>query len=183
MDLEKAKTQDIPSILEIVEEAKEYFRSQGINQWQDGYPNAASIAADIQNGYGFLLREKGDAVAYASISFDGEPTYTVIEEGQWRSEEKYAVIHRVCVKNRYKGQGVASCFLEKAKELCREKHIHWIRMDTHKENQSMQKFLRKNGFELQGIIYLQNGDPRLAFDRYVSESRNAEFTPVSEENL
>ena len=94
MDLEKAKTQDIPSILVIVEEAKEYFRSQGINQWQDGYPNAASIAADIQNGYGFLLREKGDAVAYASISFDGEPTYTVIEEGQWRSEEKYAVIHR-----------------------------------------------------------------------------------------
>ena len=56
-------------------------------------------------------------------------------------------------------------------------------MDTHKENQSMQKFLRKNGFELQGIIYLQNGDPRLAFDRYVSESRNAEFTPISEENL
>ena len=32
MDLEKAKTQDIPSILVIVEEAKEYFRSQGINQ-------------------------------------------------------------------------------------------------------------------------------------------------------
>ena len=47
----------------------------------------------------------------------------------------------------------------------------------------MQKFLRKNGFELRGIIYLQNGDPRLAFDRYVSESREAELSPISEEEL
>ncbi len=183
MDLEKAKTADISAIMEIVEEAKAYFRSQGINQWQDGYPNAESIGSDIQNGYGYLLREKEDAVAYASISFDGEPTYTIIEEGNWRSQEPYAVIHRVCVKNRYKGQGVASCFLEKAKELCRAQGVHWLRMDTHKENQSMQKFLRKNGFELRGIIYLQNGDPRLAFDRYVSESREAELSPISEEEL
>ena len=32
MDLEKAKTADISAIMEIVEEAKAYFRSQGINQ-------------------------------------------------------------------------------------------------------------------------------------------------------
>ena len=68
MELEKAQPADIPAIMEIVEEAKAYFRSQGVNQWQDGYPNAASIAWDIQNGYGYLLREKEDAVAYASIS-------------------------------------------------------------------------------------------------------------------
>ena len=74
MDLEKAKTADISAIMEIVEEAKAYFRSQGINQWQDGYPNAESIGSDIQNGYGYLLQEKEDTVAYASISFDGEPT-------------------------------------------------------------------------------------------------------------
>lgn len=183
MELEKAQPADIPAIMEIVEEAKAYFRSQGVNQWQDGYPNAASIAWDIQNGYGYLLREKEDAVAYASISFDGEPTYAVIEDGEWRSQDEYAVIHRVCVKNRCKGQGVASCFLEKAKELCRARGVRWLRMDTHKENQSMQKFLRKNSFELRGIIHLQNGDPRLAFDRYVSESRETELSHPVEKDL
>ena len=167
MQPEKASRADIDGIMEIVDDAKAYFRSRGIHQWQNGYPNPDSIAGDIENGCGYLLRDEKGPAAYASISFGGEPTYAVIEEGSWRSGEPFAVMHRVCVKSGYKGRGTASLFLEKAARLCRERNIHWLRMDTHRDNLSMQRFLLKNGFQYRGIIHLENGDPRLAYDRFV----------------
>mgnify|MGYP003296922186 CR=1 FL=1 len=38
-----------------------------------------------------------------------------------------------------------------------------IRIDTHHDNVVMQRLLKKLGFQYCGIIHLENGDPRLAF--------------------
>ncbi len=38
-----------------------------------------------------------------------------------------------------------------------------IRIDTHKDNKVMQHVLARNGFKRCGIIFLLNGDPRVAF--------------------
>ena len=44
-----------------------------------------------------------------------------------------------------------------------------IRIDTHRQNASMQRMLEKNGFAYCGIIYLQDGAEagaeRLCFDK------------------
>ena len=42
-------------------------------------------------------------------------------------------------------------------------HINLI--DTHEDNQSMQKLLAKNQFSYCGIIYLSDGSKRLAFEK------------------
>lgn len=167
MELELAKKEDLGEILELIAEAQEYFRSQGIDQWQNGYPNADVIGEDIANGWGYALRENGHVIAYSCISLEKEPTYSRIEDGKWHEDASYGVLHRVAVRNRCKGAGAASLFLKRAQELCREAGFRWLRMDTHRDNLSMQKFLRKNGFLFCGIIHLADGSPRLAFDRYV----------------
>ena len=38
-----------------------------------------------------------------------------------------------------------------------------IRIDTHRDNQTMRRLLARYGFIECGIIYLANGDERLAF--------------------
>ena len=38
-----------------------------------------------------------------------------------------------------------------------------IRIDTHSNNHIMQTLLKQYGFTYCGIIYLENGDPRLAY--------------------
>ncbi len=173
MELEKATENNLSEILEIISEAQDYFRSQGIEQWQNGYPNAAVIQDDIRQSFGYVLREENHIVAYASLSLRKEAAYEHILNGTWRGEP-YAVIHRLAVGNRYKGQGAAAFLLEQAEEICREKNLHWIRVDTHRDNHSMQKFLLKNGFSFCGTIYLSDGAPRIAFDRYVS-SKSTSF--------
>ena len=47
-------------------------------------------------------------------------------------------------------------------EFCMERSRH-LRVDTHRENHIMQHLLLKFGFRYRGIIYLQNGDERLAY--------------------
>jgi hypothetical protein len=40
-----------------------------------------------------------------------------------------------------------------------------IRIDTHRDNVPMLSLLDKSGFERCGIIYLKNGDERIAFQK------------------
>ena len=40
-----------------------------------------------------------------------------------------------------------------------------IRIDTHKDNRIMQHNIEKHGFTYCGIIYLANGDERLAYQK------------------
>ena len=50
MILRKTKTTDIPRVMEIINQAKQYFKENDIDQWQDGYPNNMTIQEDIKNG-------------------------------------------------------------------------------------------------------------------------------------
>ena len=38
-------------------------------------------------------------------------------------------------------------------------------MDTHEDNISMQRLLEKNNFKYCGIIYLEDGNKRIAFEK------------------
>ncbi|MBR1526072.1 MAG: hypothetical protein IJ640_05360 [Prevotella sp.] len=40
-----------------------------------------------------------------------------------------------------------------------------IRIDTHRDNRIMQHLMQKEGFTYCGIIYLDNGDERLAYQK------------------
>ena len=40
-----------------------------------------------------------------------------------------------------------------------------IRIDTHEDNKPMRRFLEKCGFKFCGIIYLEDGSKRLAYEK------------------
>lgn len=155
--IELAKKDDILSLVEIIDQAKEYLKSKGVNQWQDGYPNSDTLLEDISLNRLYVLKEKDIIIGLFAI-IDYEKTYDYIE-GDWLSDERYLAIHRVAIRNDYKGQNYAKEIFDYAKTLC-----PYLRIDTHVDNLSMQKALKKNDFIYRGIIYLENGDPRLAFD-------------------
>ena len=43
--------------------------------------------------------------------------------------------------------------------------IQNLRIDTHRDNRIMRHCIEKTGFKYCGIIYLENGDERLAFQK------------------
>ena len=43
MILRQTKLEDISRVMEIINQAKCYFKENGIDQWQDGYPNEETV--------------------------------------------------------------------------------------------------------------------------------------------
>lgn len=163
--LRYTKLEDIERVMEIIKQAQQYFKEKGINQWQNGYPNAKVIENDIKNGHSFVLIKNNKIVGTIAISFEGEATYNKIFEGDWKSNDNYAVIHRIAVDQELKGIGLSSEMIKQTELMCNKKSVGSIKVDTHEDNQAMQRSLIKNGFDYCGVIYLADGSKRVAFEK------------------
>ena len=153
-----ATTSDLPAILPVLDAARRIMRESGNpNQWADGYPSDAAIRKDVERGGGFVIEDDGKIVSYFAFLPSPEPTYDVIEGGRWLDDTlPYHVIHRIA--SLPDAHGVFSDIISWS--LGRE---HNLRIDTHRDNRIMQHCIRKAGFRYCGIIYLANGDERLAY--------------------
>ncbi|MBO5351884.1 MAG: GNAT family N-acetyltransferase [Lachnospiraceae bacterium] len=167
--IRKAAVQDIPEIMNIIRDAQASIKRLGISQWQNGYPNETSFAKDIAEGISYVYEEDGEIVATAAIFCAPEPDYAVIYDGEWKTNGGYGVIHRVAVKKEAKRAGYAAKMIAYAEELTKEAGYGSLRMDTHEGNVPMRTFLKKQGFEECGMIYLSNegsGDnKRVAYEK------------------
>ncbi len=162
MEIKETEQKDIKDIVLIISQAKQYFRLNQIPQWQGDYPNEIDILKDIENSGAYCIKVGTEVVGYSFVAQYKDPNYSYIE-GKWLNEEPYVVIHRTCIKDTMKGKNLASEFVGLAKDICLENQIHNIRVDTHEKNISMQKMLEKNGFIKTGIIYVEDGSPRFAY--------------------
>ena len=167
MKIRLATEKDLAVIMDIVGQAQEYFRSQGIDQWQNHYPTEEVFLADMKLGESFVVEEDGRVVGTFMASFREDPTYRVIVGGGWQYEGVYAVIHRVAMDNRVKGMGFGSRIVEFMTDRClnREEPVYVLRGDTHRDNRSMQRLFEKNGYRHAGTIFLADGSERWAFEK------------------
>lgn len=169
MNIRLATKDDMPQMMPLFEAASRGLREMGVNQWQNGYPQPELIANDIANGVSYLLEDEGEIIGTAVISFAGEPTYNYIE-GKWLTdEEKFVVIHRQTIRPDRRGQRLSDLFFGYAEQLCRERGVQSMRIDTHEGNLPMQRAVERYGFVRCGVIYLDNGDPRLAYEKPLDE--------------
>lgn len=164
-----SREEDLPQIMAIVAQAQAYLAAQGIDQWQDGYPDEAIMREDIRLGRGYILEEDGRVLGIATVDFGSEPTYDVIYDGAWTTREPYACIHRVALDADTRGTGAADEMMQRAEEIVRGRGVWGIRIDTHHENVVMQGMLKRNGYVPCGTIYLvggkEHGAPRVALEK------------------
>ncbi|MGG7058833.1 GNAT family N-acetyltransferase [Clostridium nigeriense] len=167
MILRKTRQEEINKVVKIIDEAKETLKKNNINQWQNGYPNEEVILRDIENNESYVLEHNGVVIGTTALSFNGEKTYDKIYEGKWLYNGTYAVIHRIAVTNVDGLKGIGTEILKKSEKICMSKGIKNIRVDTHKDNKSMQGLLLKNNYKYCGVIYLEDGSKRIAFEKEV----------------
>lgn len=153
----KAGWADLQRILEIYAYARAFMEKTGNpNQWGKVNPPRETLEEDIRRGNLYVVEEAGIHGVFAWFT-EPDPTYGYIEDGSWLCDSPYGTIHRVASDG---SGGVFSVVLAFA--LARNPHV---RIDTHRDNLVMQHVLSKHGFVRRGIIYLQNGDPRIAYER------------------
>ena len=163
MEIERAKIENIETIMSLYDEAKKIMRSCGnTEQWPQGYPDRKSTEEEIEKNCVYLV--KGDDGAVHGTFYmakEKDPTYSIITDGSWKYDDEYIVIHRVAQDGSLRG--MLGFILSYASRQC-----PYIRIDTHRDNVIMRHLLEKHGFRESGTIYLENGDERLAFERMLS---------------
>ena len=150
---------DLEAMVAIYAYARAFMaRTGNPHQWgDDGYPKRELLEQDIAQGKSYVI-EGEDAHVHAVFFYapGPDPTYAVIEDGAWLNDRPYGVIHRIA------GDGQMRGVLAAAVAFCREQCPE-VRIDTHFDNHVMQSALEKQGFQKCGVIHLENGDPRIAY--------------------
>lgn len=163
MKIRHSTVDDLCQIMKIYEVARRFMAEHGNpNQWgPTNWPPQELIRSDIADGNSYVCACEDRIVGtfFFQQGKDIEPTYHMIEDGAWRDNSPYGVIHRLAGDGSVKGIG-RFC-IEWAFRQC------WhLRIDTHEDNQVMQNLLKKCGFIYCGIIHVTNDNsPRLAYEK------------------
>ncbi|RRD94255.1 N-acetyltransferase [Clostridiales bacterium COT073_COT-073] len=153
-----ANNQDLSEILVIYQAAREQMKSQGNpTQWGASYPSEELLKEDMQKQQLYVMEDENGLYGVFVFAVGIDSTYLKIE-GSWHLDKEYGVIHRVAGKKGKNG------ILTECLTFCETK-INYLRVDTHKDNTKMRYLIEKQGFSYCGIIYVEDGSPRLAYDR------------------
>ena len=170
MKLQKSTLANIPAIMKIIADAQRYLASLNIDQWQDGYPDKEQIILDIENNDSYIvLNHTNKIIGTTVFTTKSEHTYNKIE-GEWLTEKdaQYGVIHRLAVDNDYRKVGLAKFVFEQCENKLKLKGDKSMRIDTHRDNKGMQGLLTQLGYQYCGVIVLESGAERLAYEKLLS---------------
>lgn len=163
-----ASREDLPQILQIYEYARKFMRESGnASQWKEGFPPEDMLTEDIDAGQLYAVRDSKWGIVHGVFAFmtGEEPSYAYIERGKWLSDTEYGTLHRVA------GDGKAHGIFDAIAKFCEQKISH-LRIDTHEDNKVMQHLIEKNGFQRCGIIYVEDGSPRIAYEKIKDRVKN-----------
>ena len=138
MIIREARVEDIERLLEIYDIAKAFMRKTGNpHQWNSRYPDLKTLEEDIHKHQLFVMEEESIIHSVFAFILGEDPTYNKIE-GAWLDHSTYGTIHRIA------SDGT----------------MHQVF-----KNKIMQKVILKNGFQETGIIYVEDGTPRIAYEK------------------
>ncbi len=107
----------------------------------------------------YVIEQNGQIDGIFAFIIGEEPTYQSIE-GSWQNSLPYGTIHRIAAREG--GKAVFKQCLSYCETL-----ISTIRIDTHSRNTIMQTLLSQNGFQPCGTIYVEDGTPRVAYQKTI----------------
>lgn len=177
MSVRPAVMEEIPHILEFIDNSRSIMRQNGnTTQWV-GYPGADMIGNDIQQGIGHVIVSQGSVVGYFALLRTPEPTYDYIEDGRWLDDTTpYGTIHRLCCASGV--HGIARFVFA----WC-EKRFPSIRVDTHLDNKIMLHLVQKLDYCRCGVVYMRDGTPREAFQKMMYPMVNPELKAYVEREI
>lgn len=159
--IRKGTKADIDDIMICYDVARKYMRASGNHsQWINGYPSRELVMKDVSEGVNYVgIDEDNEIVMVFAFIIGDDPTYSLIEDGEWLNGFPYGTIHRLGSIGKHKG------VLKTCVEYCMSE-INNIRLDTHAENITMQKAASRLGFHRCGVIYCIDESPRIAYQKH-----------------
>lgn len=155
MEFRGATLSDLPELMALFRAATRQMDAQGILQWDEIYPDEATIRADIVRGQMRVGTRSGKIAVAFMLELCKEGEY---EPADWRYREPdFAVLHRLCVHPDFQGQGVAKAAMDFLEGAMLSRGIRTIRLDAFSQNPSALHLYESRGYVKAGEIRYRKG--------------------------
>ena len=152
--ISKGLASEIDSIIALTKACGENLRDNGIDQWDENYPDLKSIENDIITQTLFTYKVKNKIVGIVVLNEIQDEEYKEID---WITpkDSKNIIIHRLAVLPNYQGRGIAKKIMDFAEEFAIKNKYDSVRLDTFSQNPRNQKFYLNRGYHKLGTVYLK----------------------------
>lgn len=155
-DCRRATMEDMDVLMDLASQGSAYLRECGVDQWQDGFPNPTVFERDISKGNCWLFTHEGEPAGVISIYLEPDPDYPAID-GKWLTEgDRYGVMHRGTVGEKFRGHGLAHEMMQFAEDIILGSGYGSVRGDTHPDNKAMRHLLESRGYTCCGTVVLSS---------------------------
>lgn len=145
---------EIDEIIALTKACGLHMRENGIDQWDENYPDRASIQTDLETKTLFAYREEGVVLGIVVLNENQDEEYAEIK---WSTNDqnRNLVVHRLAVHPNQQGKGIARSIMDFAEQYAKEQNYDAIRLDTFSQNPRNQKFYTNRGYTDLGSVFLK----------------------------
>lgn len=147
LNIRPAVASDLKLILYFIEEAADWLRDKGIDQWNSPWPNEAERDGRVRRGLDasrtWIVEDDGIPIATITCRPDANPDlWTKSERGNLA-----VYVSRLVVSRSYAGLGVGSELLNWVGMWARKQYgARWIRIDVWTTNIVLHNYYQNKGF-------------------------------------
>lgn len=145
---------EIDAIIALTKRCGSHLREQGIDQWDENYPDRESIQRDLKTRTLFAFREEGVILGIVVLNETQDEEYAEID---WLTDgaSRNLIVHRLAVDPSHQGKGIARKLMDFAEDYAREHQYDSIRLDTFSQNSRNQRFYLNRGYADLGPVFLK----------------------------
>jgi ribosomal protein S18 acetylase RimI-like enzyme len=153
MIIRKANKGDLENIMLMYKSCVTGMIANGIDQWDESYPNTEVIMEDLIAQTYFVAIENDIIIAGINIDQNQDDTYLALD---WKDKKnQFLVVHRLAVKVELWNDGIGKSLMLFTENLVTEKGLNSIRLDTYSGNPKAMEFYRRLGYIELGTIDLK----------------------------
>ena len=166
MIIRKATIADLDGIMRMYNSCVKGMIANGIDQWDETYPNAEFITEDIISKTYYITIENGIIIGGITIDQNQDKTYLAMD---WKDKsDSFLVVHRLAVRSEFWKNGIGKSLMLFTENLATEKGLKSIRLDTYSGNPKTMDFYLRLGYSKLGYIHLKEGkDEYYCFEKVI----------------
>ncbi|MFT6243834.1 MAG: GNAT superfamily N-acetyltransferase [Salibacteraceae bacterium] len=152
--ISKGELHELDAILKLTRACGKHMRDNGIDQWDENYPDRTSLLNDLNSETLFVYREDGVVLGIVVLNESQDEEYAEIK---WSTNDadRNIVVHRLAVHPDQQGKGIARKIMDFAEVYAKDQGYNAIRLDTFSQNPRNQKFYTNRGYTDLGPVYLK----------------------------
>lgn len=143
VEMVRAETSDLDTVLSILEEAARWLASRGIDQWRPGTFSEERIADRIGRGEVYLAVLGGRAVGNVVLQWSDEETW-----GDAPDDAGY--VHGLAIRRALAGRGLGRDLLRWAEDRAAAAGKQYLRLDCAAQNRTLNEYYTRAGFRFRG---------------------------------